>query len=262
VKSPPRRRPSPAIVISLVALFLSLGGVSYGVATGSIDSREIRNNDVRTRDLRNNDVRTLDLRNNEVRGRDIRNSTIQGRDVALNTLTGDDVSEGSLGQVPSAADAAGLGGRPAGEYVDRGAYVRFSARLSAGQLVELARNGSVSVNAECSANGNDTVRLLAASAVDGAVMGGVDNHDGGPGGTLGPTTPPGARVLTTLSNTAPGARLVRSHAPSADPTGNAAGFVLGPDGKGLHLVSANSAALGLNFAGAKCLAAGLLVPTG
>jgi hypothetical protein len=262
VKSLLHRRPSPAIVISIVALFLSLGGISYGVATGSIDSREIRNNDVRTRDLRNNDVRTRDLRNNEVRGRDIRNSTIQGRDVALNTLTGDDVSETSLGQVPSAADAAGLGGKPAGEFVDRGAYVRFSARLSAGQTVELARNGSVSVHAECSANGNDTVRLLAASAVAGAVMGGVDDLDGGSGGTFGPTTPAASRVLMTLSNTAPGATLVRSHTVPEDPAANSGGFVLGPDGAGLHLVSADSAVLGLDFAGARCIAAGLLVPTG
>ena len=99
------RRPSPALVISLIALFVSLSGVSYGVATGFIDSRELKNNQVRSVDLRNNDVRTRDLRNNEVRGIDIRNSTVQGRDVALNTLTGDDVNESRLGKVPSAAAA-------------------------------------------------------------------------------------------------------------------------------------------------------------
>jgi len=105
VKSFLRRRPSPALVISLIALFVSLSGVSYGLATGSIDSRELKNNNVRTRDLRNNDVRTRDLRNNEVRGRDIRRSTVQGSDVALNTLTGDDVRESGLGKVPSAESA-------------------------------------------------------------------------------------------------------------------------------------------------------------
>jgi hypothetical protein len=105
VKSFLRRRPSPALVISVIALFVSLSGVSYGVATGFIDSRELKNNQVRSVDLRNNDVRTRDLRNNEVRGRDIRNSTIQGADVALNTLTGDDVNESRLGKVPSAAAA-------------------------------------------------------------------------------------------------------------------------------------------------------------
>jgi hypothetical protein len=105
VKSILRRRPSPALVIALVALFISLSGVAYGVATGFIDSRELKDNTVRSRDLRNNDIRTIDLRNNEVRGLDIRNSTIQGRDVALNTLTGDDVNEAQLGKVPSATSA-------------------------------------------------------------------------------------------------------------------------------------------------------------
>ena len=79
-------------MIACIALFVSLGGVSYGVATGFIDSREIKNNTSRSGDVRNNTLRTFDIRNNEVRGFDIRNSTIQGRDVAFNTLTGADIA--------------------------------------------------------------------------------------------------------------------------------------------------------------------------
>ena len=102
------RRPSPAMVVALIALFVALGGVSYGFATGEIDSREIKNNDIRSIDLRNNQIRTRDLRNNEVRGIDIRNSTIQSRDIAINAVRGDDVKEDTLAQVPSAllADSA------------------------------------------------------------------------------------------------------------------------------------------------------------
>ena len=91
------------MIVACVALFVSLGGVSYGVATGAIDTNALRNNTVRTQDLRNNDIR----------GIDVRNSTIRTRDVALNTLTGSDIAESKLGQVPSAAkaaDAATLGG--------------------------------------------------------------------------------------------------------------------------------------------------------
>ena len=95
-----RRRPSPALVISIIALFVSLSGVSYGVATGFIDSREIKNNEIRSRDLRNNEIRTRDLRNNEVRGIDIRNSTVQGRDIALNTVTGEDMNESTPREGP------------------------------------------------------------------------------------------------------------------------------------------------------------------
>ena len=89
MKSILRRRPSPALVIACIALFVSLSGVSYGVSTGFIDSREIKNNSVTGTDVRNNTLRTFDIRNNEVRGFDVRNSSLQGRDIAFNTLTGD-----------------------------------------------------------------------------------------------------------------------------------------------------------------------------
>jgi hypothetical protein len=104
---PKLRRPSPALVISCIALFVALSGVSYGYATGSIGSREIRNGA----------ITTTDIRNNQVRGRDIRNSTILGRDVAFDTLTGLDIKESKLGKVPSAANADTLGGVGASGFV-------------------------------------------------------------------------------------------------------------------------------------------------
>ena len=36
------RLPSPAMVVALVALFSSLGGVSYGLAKGAINGREVK----------------------------------------------------------------------------------------------------------------------------------------------------------------------------------------------------------------------------
>ena len=105
-------RLSPATVIASIALFVSLGGVSYGVATGSIDSREIKNNNIR--------------------GKDIRTGTVASSDVADNSLTGGDVVESSLGTVPNAtnagrantagsaataSNASSLGGTPAGSHL-------------------------------------------------------------------------------------------------------------------------------------------------
>jgi hypothetical protein len=106
-------RPSPALVIACIALFVALGGVSYGLATGSIDSREIADNTIRSKDVRNNSVYTRDIRNNDVRDIDIRNGTVKGRDLAKRTITGDNINMAKLGQVP---DAAALGGRPAADY--------------------------------------------------------------------------------------------------------------------------------------------------
>lgn len=116
------RRPSPALLIACLALFISLGGVSYGVATGFIDSREIKNNTIRTQDIRNNDIRA----------KDIRNSTIRGRDVAFNTLTGADINESRLAIVP---DAARLGGVEAGGYLRTDAVGFAPLTLGAGTTV-------------------------------------------------------------------------------------------------------------------------------
>ncbi len=92
-------------MIASIALFVSLGGVSYGLAKGSIGSREIKNNDVRTQDIRNGHVTTKDVKNNDVRGGDVRTGTLNGSDVADNSLTGADVVESALGTVPSASNA-------------------------------------------------------------------------------------------------------------------------------------------------------------
>jgi hypothetical protein len=102
-------RPAPGTVLGTIAIFISLGGVSYGVATGSIDSREIKNNTVGTKDIKNNSLRGKDIRTGTVLSGDVRNSTLTGTDVRNDSLTGNDVLESSLGKVPSAttADTAG-----------------------------------------------------------------------------------------------------------------------------------------------------------
>ena len=160
------RRPSPAMVIALIALFVSLSGVSYGVATGFIDSREIKNNEVRSLDVRNNEIRTIDLRNNQVRGIDIRNSTVQGRDIALNTITGTDVNEGSLQQVPSAllAETANSA-NTANTANSAGAVATLktiprTVRAEGASSALLATHGPFTLRARCVANSTDTQAQL------------------------------------------------------------------------------------------------------
>jgi hypothetical protein len=171
VKSSLSRLPSPALVIACIALFVSLGGVSYGLVTGSVDSREIKNNAVssadvlnntlrskdvlnntlRSKDVRNNTLRTFDIRNNEVRGFDIRNSTIRGRDVAFDTLTGADVSEASFAKVPSAttADSATSAGSVGGIGLRR---FNYAAEQGSGP-VTVIDIGGLRLDASCGAAG-------------------------------------------------------------------------------------------------------------
>jgi hypothetical protein len=80
----PRRLPSPALVISLVALFVSLGGVSYAVTQ----------------------IGTNQIKNGAVTGKKIRNSTIRSRDVRKNALGPHAIAEAKL-RVGFATSAAG-----------------------------------------------------------------------------------------------------------------------------------------------------------
>jgi hypothetical protein len=171
-----RRRPSPALVISCIALFVSLGGVSYGVATGFIDSREIKNNTITSGDVRNNTLRTFDIRNNEVRGFDIRNSTIQGRDVAFDTLSGADINESTLKEVPSAAQATAVSVLKT---------IAPTALAEGAAAIALATHGPLTLYGACEAGGANTeAKLYVQSAEAGSAAGGefddpsIDPGDG------------------------------------------------------------------------------------
>ena len=66
----PRCRPSPGTVLSLIALFVALGGTSY--AALRIGSGEVRNNSLTSADIRNNSVRSIDVRNRSLLARDFK----------------------------------------------------------------------------------------------------------------------------------------------------------------------------------------------
>jgi hypothetical protein len=85
------RTPSPSMVVACVALFVSLGGVSYAVAT--IDSADIVNGSIRNRDFKDGT-----LRGNEAKPDGFGPKAIKEQSL--------DVSK--LKQVPSAAAADGV----------------------------------------------------------------------------------------------------------------------------------------------------------
>jgi hypothetical protein len=53
--------------VGMVALFVALGGTSYAVATGSIDSRELKNNSIRTQDVRNRTLLEKDFKRGQLK---------------------------------------------------------------------------------------------------------------------------------------------------------------------------------------------------
>lgn len=67
-----RSRLTYANVMATVAVFVALGGTSYAVTTGAIDSRAIKNNTIRSEDIRNNAVRSIDVLNGTLLARDFK----------------------------------------------------------------------------------------------------------------------------------------------------------------------------------------------
>jgi hypothetical protein len=218
VKSILRRRPSPALVISMIALFVSLSGVSYGVATGFIDSREIKNNEIRSIDIRNNEIRTRDLRNNEVRGIDIRNSTVQGRDIALNTVTGEDINESTLGKVPSATAADAATAATTAASVGTLKIIPQTTMAEGDAPVTLAAHGPLTLLGRCDPNGPSTdAKLAVQTTADNSAAGGEPSSPPSPDPDIDSGDPPS--VIAIVSSTAPGLALNRAFASA--PSGKA-----------------------------------------
>jgi hypothetical protein len=114
-----RRLPSPSLAISLIALFVSLGGVGYAAAT----------------------IGTRQIKNGAVTGKKIRNSTIKSRDVRKNSLGPHAILESKLrvGSARSAGNATTADGLThfavvgANGVLARGRGVSSSVRTGAGR---------------------------------------------------------------------------------------------------------------------------------
>ena len=73
------RRPSPAMIVALLALFVALGGSSY--AAVKIGARDIQRGAVGTRAIANNSIRSGDIRNATVSGADVKDDSLTNADI-------------------------------------------------------------------------------------------------------------------------------------------------------------------------------------
>jgi hypothetical protein len=90
-------RPSPAMIIAIIALVASLSGSAY--AAIAQDSKKLKRNIVGTKQLKNKSVKTGKLANNAVRSRNVRDGSLTGQDIRL----------AALGTVPAAGAATHAG---------------------------------------------------------------------------------------------------------------------------------------------------------
>jgi hypothetical protein len=91
-------RPSPALVISCLALFLALTGSAFavGIAKNSVRSAQIVDGTVRTVDLRDNAVNAQKIAPDSVGSEEIAENAVSSPEVAPDSLTNQDLGDASV----------------------------------------------------------------------------------------------------------------------------------------------------------------------
>jgi len=102
-------RPSPATAISILALFVALGGTSYAVTAlprDSVGSRQLRARAVKESELGNRSVITRKLAGQAVTNAKLAPGAVTGDRVAADALGGAQINESALSTVPFATEAS------------------------------------------------------------------------------------------------------------------------------------------------------------
>lgn len=104
----PHKRITYSNVAATLAVFLSLTGTTYAVAT--ITGKDVKNGSLTGADVRDNSLKSKDVRNNSLRGKDVKNSSLTGKDIRDGSLSAVDFESGALTAGP--AGPAGPQGPP------------------------------------------------------------------------------------------------------------------------------------------------------
>jgi hypothetical protein len=115
-------RTSPSMAVAMIALFVSLGGVSWAVATGSIGSKAVKDNSIQGRDVRDETLESRDVVNGGLQSRDVRDGALRGVDINDRSLGGVDLASNTLGDREideTKLDINRLGGVRSGRFVSR-----------------------------------------------------------------------------------------------------------------------------------------------
>jgi hypothetical protein len=94
-----RFQPTPAFVVAIIALLVSMSGTAVAVtalAPNSVKSKHIVNGQVKVKDLGSDSVRGAKVLDGSLTGADVADGSLAGADVTDGTLAGADVQDGSL----------------------------------------------------------------------------------------------------------------------------------------------------------------------
>jgi hypothetical protein len=144
-------RPSPALIISLVALFIALGGTGYAALK-----------------LPRNSVGTKQLKNNAVTGAKVKNGSITGKDLKLSAIGTVPAATNST-NATNAANANALQGHPASDFATGPANKKIDFRAVANTgATQIFNGGGLVLTASC--DGAGKLVLNATTTVDHAEL--------------------------------------------------------------------------------------------
>jgi hypothetical protein len=151
------RRPSPALVISCLALFLAITGSAFAVGKNTVRSAQIVDGTVRTIDLRDNAVNAAKIAPDAVGAEEIAENAVASPEVAADSLTAGDLGANSVGSsevVDQSLTADDLGPNSVGSSELQAGAVRASELgtiISVSNSTGVAASANASVTATCPA---------------------------------------------------------------------------------------------------------------
>jgi hypothetical protein len=215
-------------VVSTLALFIALGGVSYAAAT-------LPKNSVGSAQIKAKAVTEKKLAKGSVTSTAIKDGTISDADVKNGSISGGKINAGSLGTVPFATNAgsAASSDQISGAVVKRVGPSADNVSPSTAQAqateIPLVSHGAVSVYAKCfTSSGSLYFGVYYKTTQNGALVGASTgpNFYGSPF-FLDTTTAESARTLSQNSTSNNNAYYLSS-------AYYGIGTIVGPDGKGLN----------------------------
>jgi len=94
-----RLRPSPSMIVALMALFVALSGASYAaMAINSVGAKQLKKNSVTAAKVKKGAVTGAKVKDGSLSGADLADGSVSGADVGDGSLSGADLGDGSVGQ--------------------------------------------------------------------------------------------------------------------------------------------------------------------
>jgi len=166
-----RFRPSPELVIALLALFFALGGIGYAAAT--IGTSDIKNGAVTEEKLHDNAVTSVKIAPGQVQSTDLADDAVNSSKVKNGSLLGGDLAPGVL---PRRA-------------------VSIDTVVPASSTVTLKTVDGLDAAATCDPSGHDTLSLKPTGTTSTADLSGTESG----GSTLAPLNLEGGNGASVLS---------------------------------------------------------------